>query len=198
MGRDKMENEELLAIAGWPEDVWFHVNKLSSAHVYLRCPRGVEWDKLPPAVVNQCCQIVKHNSIEGCKKAECSVIYTPFPNLHKDRQTMQDGAVSYHDPKKVKVVMVQKNKELIKKLEKTKSADTAVDWYTERRVRDEEETKRLKKELKLKKQEEAAEKKKYKEETHAKSYDRLFEDDDFGVSNQDLGSDFEEYEDNFM
>jgi hypothetical protein len=21
---------------GWPEDVWFHVDKLSSAHVYLR------------------------------------------------------------------------------------------------------------------------------------------------------------------
>ena len=69
---------------------------------------------------------------------------------------MQDGAVSYHDPKKVKVVMVQKNKELIKKLEKTKSADTAVDWYAERRARDEEETLRLKKELK-KKQEEAGE-----------------------------------------
>ena len=35
MGRDKHENEDLIRW-GWPEDVWFHVDKLSSAHVYLR------------------------------------------------------------------------------------------------------------------------------------------------------------------
>ena len=28
-------DEELIKW-GWPEDVWFHVDKLSSAHVYLR------------------------------------------------------------------------------------------------------------------------------------------------------------------
>lgn len=28
---------------GWPEDVWFHVNKVSSAHVYLRL-RPVSFD----------------------------------------------------------------------------------------------------------------------------------------------------------
>ena len=38
MGRDKHENEELIANM-WPEhDLWFHVDKLSSAHVYLRLP----------------------------------------------------------------------------------------------------------------------------------------------------------------
>ena len=64
MGRDKWENEELLQ-HGWPEDVWFHVDNLSSAHVYLRMPNdGCTWDNLPPAVINQCCQIVKNNSIE--------------------------------------------------------------------------------------------------------------------------------------
>ena len=31
----KYENEDLIKW-GWPEDVWFHVDKLSSAHVYLR------------------------------------------------------------------------------------------------------------------------------------------------------------------
>lgn len=39
MGKDKYENEELIKY-GWPEDVWFHVDDLSSAHVYLRL-RGV-------------------------------------------------------------------------------------------------------------------------------------------------------------
>lgn len=37
MGRDKFENEELIKHM-WPEDVWFHVDDLSSAHVYLRLP----------------------------------------------------------------------------------------------------------------------------------------------------------------
>jgi len=35
MGRDKYENEDLIKYM-WPEDVWFHVDDLSSAHVYLR------------------------------------------------------------------------------------------------------------------------------------------------------------------
>lgn len=39
MGRDKFENEDLIRY-GWNEDVWFHVDHLSSAHVYVRCPPG--------------------------------------------------------------------------------------------------------------------------------------------------------------
>lgn len=36
MGKDKYENEELIKYA-WPDcDIWFHVDNLSSAHVYLR------------------------------------------------------------------------------------------------------------------------------------------------------------------
>jgi len=38
MGKDKAENEELIKFA-WPEDVWFHVDKESSAHVYIRLAR---------------------------------------------------------------------------------------------------------------------------------------------------------------
>lgn len=39
MGKDKYENEDLIRY-GFPEDVWFHVDNLSSAHVYLRMNRG--------------------------------------------------------------------------------------------------------------------------------------------------------------
>ena len=38
MGKDKYENEGLIK-HGWPEDVWFHVDSLSSAHVYARLPK---------------------------------------------------------------------------------------------------------------------------------------------------------------
>ena len=39
MGFDKHENEELIRW-GFEEDVWFHVDKVSSAHVYLRLKEG--------------------------------------------------------------------------------------------------------------------------------------------------------------
>ncbi|TYJ56632.1 hypothetical protein B9479_002724 [Cryptococcus floricola] len=106
MGRDKVENEELLRY-GLPTDVWFHVDKLSSAHVYLRQPDGQphgEWDKLPSALVNDLAQLVKANSIEGNKKDNITasrVIYTPFPNLKKTGD-MPVGQVSFHSDKKVK------------------------------------------------------------------------------------------------
>ena len=48
-GRDKHENEELLKY-GWDEDVWFHVDKLSSAHIYLRLKDGVTIDTIPEKV----------------------------------------------------------------------------------------------------------------------------------------------------
>ena len=35
MGKDKYENDELIKYS-FDEDVWFHADKLSSAHVYLR------------------------------------------------------------------------------------------------------------------------------------------------------------------
>ena len=35
MGKDKYENEKLIANS-LPEDIWFHVKSMSSAHVYLR------------------------------------------------------------------------------------------------------------------------------------------------------------------
>ena len=66
MGRDKYENEHLITF-GWPEDLWFHVDKLSSAHVYLRLPAGVEFSDVPINLVHECAQLTKLNSIEGCK-----------------------------------------------------------------------------------------------------------------------------------
>ena len=47
MGRDKIENEELIRF-GWPQDVWFHVDNLSSAHVYLRMEEGMTIKQIPP------------------------------------------------------------------------------------------------------------------------------------------------------
>ncbi|RTG88722.1 uncharacterized protein DC041_0010460 [Schistosoma bovis] len=63
MGEDKHENDELIRW-GWPEDVWFHVDALSSAHVYLRLKEGETLDDVPTAVIQDCAQLVKENSIQ--------------------------------------------------------------------------------------------------------------------------------------
>lgn len=83
MGKDKFENEDLIA-HGWPEDVWFHVDNLSSAHVYVRQSPGRVWTDMSEEVIRDCAQLVKENSIEGCKKSVVTVIYTPWANLRKD------------------------------------------------------------------------------------------------------------------
>ena len=57
-------DEDLIKYA-WPQDVWFHVDKLSSAHVYIRMPEGMTWETIPQSVLIDCAQLVKANSIEG-------------------------------------------------------------------------------------------------------------------------------------
>jgi len=76
VGKDKTENEELIKY-GWEEDVWFHVDNLSSAHVYLRPETGRSWEDIPAALLEDCSQLTKANSIEGNKRDNVTVIYTP-------------------------------------------------------------------------------------------------------------------------
>ena len=99
VGKDKFENEDLIA-HGWDTDVWFHADKLSSAHVYLRMAPGQAWDALPADLLADLAQLTKANSIEGNKKDNVAVIYTPWENLRKDG-SMDVGQVSFHDPKRV-------------------------------------------------------------------------------------------------
>ena len=82
----------------WPGR--FHVDKLSSAHVYIRLPEGQTIEDIAEALLEDCAQLVKQNSIEGCKHA-VSVVYTPWSNLKKTSD-MAPGQVSFHDRKKVR------------------------------------------------------------------------------------------------
>jgi len=43
----------------------FHVDDLSSAHVYLRLKKDETIDTIPKEVLQECCQLVKEHSIEG-------------------------------------------------------------------------------------------------------------------------------------
>ncbi|KAG2125800.1 cytoplasmic protein [Suillus clintonianus] len=189
MGKDKVENEDLIKYA-WPQDVWFHVDKLSSAHVYLRMPPTMTWDNIPQALLTDCAQLVKANSIEGNKKDNLTIIYTLGSNLKKSGD-MAVGQVSFHSDKQVKrgfqnpyppffvantpSVHIQKRENMIvNRLNKTK-VEKVVDHEQERvdRIKKENAEKRAtaaqnkKAEAELTKAREA--------EKAARSYDLLFQ-----------------------
>jgi hypothetical protein len=60
----QMTDEDLIKY-GLEEDVWFHADKLSSAHIYLRMNEGETWETIPEDVLTDCAQLTKANSIEG-------------------------------------------------------------------------------------------------------------------------------------
>lgn len=126
MGKDKYENEDLIKY-GLPEDVWFHVDDLSSAHVYLRQKTGEKLDDITPELLLDCCSLVKANSIAGCKMNNVYVIYTRWKNLKKT-SSMVDGAVSYHRPENVRRMQVEKNKPVVNVINKTKVEDHPNLW----------------------------------------------------------------------
>uniref|UniRef100_A0A2N9J1J6 NFACT RNA-binding domain-containing protein n=1 Tax=Fagus sylvatica TaxID=28930 RepID=A0A2N9J1J6_FAGSY len=103
MGLDKHENEELIKF-GFPEDIWFHVDKMSSAHVYVRLHRGQTIDDIS----------------EGNKVNNIDVVYTPWSNLKKTA-SMDVGQVGFHNPKMVRTVRVEKRiNEIVNRLNRTK------------------------------------------------------------------------------
>ncbi|KAI7721462.1 hypothetical protein KC322_g1626, partial [Hortaea werneckii] len=121
VGKDKVENEDLIA-HGWQEDVWFHVDNLSSAHIYLRlrADEGETWTSIPEDLLTDCAQLTKANSIEGNKKDNVTVIYTPWSNLNKSGD-MATGQVGFKDNKMVKRVYVQQRENaIINRLNKTR------------------------------------------------------------------------------
>ncbi|KAJ6790252.1 hypothetical protein PWT90_07267 [Aphanocladium album] len=112
VGKDKFENEDLIKF-GWEEDV--------CAHIYLRMQEGQTWDNLPAELVMDLAQLTKANSIEGNKKDNITVIYTPWSNLKKDG-SMDVGQVSFKNPRLVKRILVpQRENPIVNRLNKTKT-----------------------------------------------------------------------------
>jgi len=172
MGKDKVENEDLIKYA-WPQDVWFHVDKLSSAHVYLRMPDKMVWESIPEALLTDCAQLVKANSIEGNKKDNLTIIYTPADNLKKTGD-MAVGQVSFHSEKKVKRVHVPKRENpIVNRLNKTK-VEREVDHEQEKIDRQKAESAIRRQQAAEKKKADAELARKREAEKAAYSYDSLF------------------------
>lgn len=198
MGRDKYENEELIRY-GLPTDVWFHVDDLSSAHVYLRLPEGTTMDDIPDYTLEDCCQLVKQNSIQGCKLNNVAIVYTPWSNLKKTAG-MDVGQVGFHDQKLVRRSKVErKANDVVNRLERTRQ-ERAPDLKAEReayeaqqRARKRAEERQARTELKVAKDEQ-------RRQEDLKSYKHIMVEDNM-VSNLELRDKYasvQDYEDDFM
>lgn len=228
MGRDKFENEDLIK-HGWEEDVWFHVDKLSSAHVYLRLqpcklsesnsnpnsplnpkkpspklsrkdakdvisaaskavnvpPNSVKepedgiwcrnWESIPEALLADCAQLVKANSIEGNKKNNVPIIYTPWSNIKKTAG-MDTGTVTFHNPNLVRRVNVPARvNEIVNRLNKTKEErNTDLEKEKLEKLKMEREEKKNAERERKKLEEEQQEM--YQKQKELKSYTSLFDE----------------------
>lgn len=201
MGKDKFENEELIKY-GMEHDVWFHVDKLSSAHVYLRLGEDQTWDDIPQELLDDCAQLTKANSIEGNKKNNLTIIYTPWANLRKDAG-MATGQVAFHKDKQVKRVHIaERINETVNRLNKTKK-ELYPDLEKEK-IEYEKEKKRLQHKMESQRRQEQeqylSEKRKEKE---LSSYDYIMNDESYQASPnsyKDIPDDVDprDIEDDFM
>ncbi|KAK9455565.1 hypothetical protein V1511DRAFT_498122 [Dipodascopsis uninucleata] len=196
MGKHKEENEDLIKY-GLDTDIWFHVDNLSSAHVYLRIDYTESWDNLPAGILEDCAQLTKANSIEGNKKDNVVVIYTPWSNLKKTNG-MATGQVGFKRDKLVKKVHIPtRTNAIVNRLNKTK-VEKFPDLPAEKVEFEKQKSKAEKAALaEMKRQEylEAQQKKKQDYE-YAHAYDDMFSEENLrATSNQNRG---EDWEDDFM
>ncbi|KAF5498482.1 Coiled-coil domain-containing protein 25 [Colletotrichum fructicola] len=205
VGKDKFENEELIKY-GWEEDVWVthttphpppsHLH-LTTINPHPSTTPAMTWDAIPEPLLTDLAQLTKANSIEGNKKDNITIIYTPWSNLKKDG-SMAVGQVSFKDPRKVKRVLVaQRENPVVNRLNKTK-VEKKPDLAQEREDRLKELRKRDQAASLVRKKEEARVMQERKEKKWQKdhAYDDIFSEENMeGSSNQNRS---EDWEDDFM
>ncbi|KAF8696430.1 hypothetical protein HU200_037345 [Digitaria exilis] len=198
MGADKNENEELIKY-GLPEDVWFHVDKVSSAHVYLRLKKGETIDTISEGLLEDCAQLVKAHSIQGNKMNNVEVVYTPWSNLKKS-PSMDVGQVGFHNPRMVRVLTVEKRvNEIINRLNKTR-VERRPDLKAEKEASNAAEKAERKMQLKEKKRKEEIERLEKEKWAEIRSYKGLMVAEKMTSNRQiaSAGRSMQEMEDEFV
>ncbi|RWA04616.1 hypothetical protein EKO27_g10486 [Xylaria grammica] len=188
-GIDVLGTDEDLIKHGWEEDV--------CAHIYLRLREGDSWESIPGDLVTDLGQLTKANSIEGNKKDNITIIYTPWSNLKKDG-SMAVGQVSFKDPRKVKRVLVpQRENAIVNRLNKTR-VEKQPDLFEEK----EEHLRQLRKRDQAARQERKKEEARIAKERSEKkwqkdhAYDELFSEENLEASSNQNRP--EDWEDDFM
>ena len=73
VGRNAHENNEIKSNWSRPDDYWFHLKEMSSAHFYLRLNKGVT---LSPDILDEVCRLMRTN-----EELQITVIYTKVKYL---------------------------------------------------------------------------------------------------------------------
>ncbi|SCV05227.1 LANO_0H02850g1_1 [Lachancea nothofagi CBS 11611] len=122
VGKDKFENDLLIKF-GYKElnYVWFHADKYSSGHVYLKLNSDEkELRDVPREVITDCLQLCKSKSIHGNKLAQCTILATPWTNLRKNG-SMKPGEVSFKSVRRIqKLECHGRDTKLLNRLDKTR------------------------------------------------------------------------------
>jgi len=122
MSQTEQENKELIS-NGVPIDVWFHVEGLASAHLFLRLPRNLDLDSIPQEVLTDVCQLLKAHSPEGCKKSPVRIAYTMWNNLKLPKEIPKDTHLmpEFVAVEEVRYFVVEsRQNDIVKRLNKTK------------------------------------------------------------------------------
>lgn len=167
------------------------MDNVSSAHVYLRLQKGQTLDDIQNDVLVDACQLVKANSINGNKMNNIDIVYTMWENLKK-APSMDVGQVSFHNPKQVRKMRVEKRiNEVVNRLNKTK-IETHPDFRGEREARDASERQDKKKVMKDQKDREKEAERKRLEESQTRSYASLHKEEKM-TTNYDANNDSDDF-----
>ncbi|XP_051581109.1 coiled-coil domain-containing protein 25-like isoform X2 [Myxocyprinus asiaticus] len=146
-------------------------------------PKGTMVEDIPKEVLIDCAQLVKNNSIQGCKMNNINIVYTPWSNLKKTAD-MDVGQIGFHRQKEVKIVAVEKKiNEIVNRLEKTKE-ERYPDLAAEKESRDREERNEKKAQIQEQKKREKDEMKKKKDMEELRNYSSLMKSDNM-TTNED-------------
>jgi hypothetical protein len=171
-----------------------------SAHVYLRLNKNQLLEDVPNETIMECAQLVKKNSIEGCKLSSVYVVMTNWSNLNKTNQ-MEVGEIGFHDKTKVKRIKVIKDNAIVNQITKTKTEsypDLAA--LQLQRAREIQLEKKHENQERLKQEKEAALKR--EEDSKLRSYSSIMIEENM-TSNKDVQSSTDascakDFEDDFM
>jgi hypothetical protein len=174
------------------------VDDLSSAHVYLRLPESISLETIPEATLEDAAQLVKANSIQGCKMSRVDIVFTPASNLRKSA-SMDVGQVGFHNQSLVKRRVVEKSNDIVNRLNRTK-LDRQPDLAAERQAWDREQRSKAKAELQARAREEKDAKNEQQRQQELKAYTAVLTKDalEETKARQQQYISVEDYEDDFM
>ena len=159
----------------------------------------MNWTDIPKGLLTDLAQLTKANSIEGNKKDNITVIYTPWRNLKKNK-SMAAGEVYFYRPDDVRKVFVEKRaNEIVNRLNKTRTVKDEVDFAAEKeQMLKEQKRKEREAVMKMRKEQDTLRKEAQRaKKEYQKGYDEMFTQDNIAqASNQDRSENWDE--DDFM